>query len=175
MRPAGYTLIELLVVMAIMSIMAVVGFVNFKDFSSEQVTVKAIGQIQSLLRLAQSNATSGILCSAPQAAKLWYLVITSTNVDLSCDTATTVNAYHRGYPTDNVTISVKCSTGDTSGITLPVTISYFPLSGQISFKGSDSSTVCSNTNSLFITATNTQNISLTKSLTISKGGAIDVQ
>ena len=60
----GFTLIELLVVIAITSILAVMGFVNFKDFSSNQISVKAAGEIQTILRLAQSNATSSTLCDS---------------------------------------------------------------------------------------------------------------
>lgn len=175
MRSAGYTLIELLVVISIISLMAVVGFVNFKGFSADQVAIKAVGQIQSLLRLTQSNATSSTLCRG-ETAKLWYLVITTdpANVDVRCDTATVVNAYHRSYPIDNVTVSVKCSSGDISGVNLPVTVSYSPLFGQINFMGTDGSVICNSTNSLFITATK-QNATNTKSLSITKGGAIDVQ
>lgn len=176
MRSAGYTLIELLVVISIIALMAVVGLVNFKGFSADQVTIKAVGQIQSLLRLTQSNATSSTLCNG-ETAKLWYLVITTNNpasIDVRCDTATIVNAYHRSYPIDNVTVLVKCSSDDISGVNLPVTVSYSPLFGQINFIGTDGSIICSSTNSLFITATK-QNATNTKSLSITKGGAIDVQ
>ena len=59
---AGYTLVELLVVISILAVLGVFVIVNFKNFAQDQVINKSIGQMQSVLRLAQSNATSGAFC-----------------------------------------------------------------------------------------------------------------
>lgn len=182
MRPAGYTLIELLVVIAIMSILAVGGFVNFKDFSAGQVAIKAAGQIQTYLRLAQSNATSSTTCNG-QGAIMWYLVFTSaTDIDLRCDTATTTNAYYKNYSLESG-VQIDSITGSSCGATAlsinSVIVKYAVGTGTFSFSANDSSgnpvnATCLGSSSLTFTTKYISSNS-TRSFTITKGGAINVQ
>lgn len=175
MRSAGYTLIELLVVISIISIMSVMGFISFKGFASDQVSKKAAGQVQTILRLAQSNATSATLCNG-QGALSWYLKFLSNakTIELHCSN-NSADYLQRIYILDNATVSIKCSPASISSLSLPVTISYSPLSGTVSFTGDTLDTCISQATSLFIKITNSQDPASTKSLTISKGGTINVQ
>lgn len=87
MRSAGYTLIELLVVITIIGILSVVAFVNFKDFASTSALNKAAGEIQSFLRLAQSNATSSTLCNG-EGGKDWKVTFNSETIVITCGSDT---------------------------------------------------------------------------------------
>ncbi len=88
MRSAGYTLIELLVVISIIGILSVVGFVNIKDFSSAQALKKAAGDVQSFLRLAQSNATSSAFCNKVGVVDVygvsWKVTFSPSDVVITC-------------------------------------------------------------------------------------------
>lgn len=56
---SAYTLIEILVTLTIIGILFSVGFANFRDFSRRQAISGESKSIQSDLRLAQQQATSG--------------------------------------------------------------------------------------------------------------------
>lgn len=169
----GYTLIELLVVISIMALLSFAGFVNFKGFSSDQVTIKAAGQIQTLLRLARSNATSSTLCNGSVATS-WYLnFISSTAIYLNCNPGGTT----RRYDLENAQLSI---TGD-SGCSIPLAaaVSYSPGVGKQTFSSDDDTVAtrnCLNSPIITFTVSNTINPSASsKSFNISKGGAVDVQ
>ena len=158
----GFTLIELLVVIAIISIMSVLAYVNFKDFSADQALNKAVGQIQTYLRLAQSNATSSTLCNT-QSATSWSLKFTSTStIELHCSNPADILS--KSYTLEGVQMQIKCG---ADVLALPTTFTYSTGVGTLT-------TACSGT--VTFTITNTSNPGAAgKSFNISKGGAIDVQ
>jgi len=160
----GYTLIELLVVIAIVTLLATLGFVNFKDFAAQQVTIKAAGQIQTLLRLAQSNATSSTLCNG-QGATSWFLSFTSSSIDLRCNPG---NFLKNTYTLENASLQLQCS--GASNLSFPATFTYVTGVGTLT-------TACPQTStSIIFTISNTLNPSASpKTFSISKGGAINVQ
>ncbi len=171
MSESGYTLIELLVVISIISIMSVMGFISFKGFAEDQATKKAEGQIQSLLRLAQSNATTSTLCNG-QGATSWSLkFVDSTHMELHCDPG---DVKAREYTFENAQVEVKGDSGCLIG--LPVAISYAPGLGTQSLSSGDISTTgaCLQSSAVTFTITNTLNNS-SKSFKMSKGGAINAQ
>lgn len=159
----GFTLVELLVVMSIIALLGIFGFANFKRLAQSQVVNKAVIQVQTALREAQSNATAGVLC-----AGTWSVKLNTTGVDLKCDSTKT-------YVLENAQISsITCSSG--TSLTLPVTISFTPLSGLLSFSGTSGTDVClSSTPSLIVKLVNVKDSSLFKTVTINKGGGISVQ
>lgn len=167
MRSAGFTLIELLVVISIISILSVVGFVNFKGFSEDQATDKAVGQIQTLLRLAQSNATSGILCGTSGGVP-WSLILNSTSIDLACGST---NIVQKTYTLDSsAEIDTIIGSGCTGSI-MPVYLTYSPGVGALTFYAPGASNTCNASVSWTFTIKNTRN-NTTKSFIQSKGGAI---
>ncbi len=158
----AYTLIELLVVIAIIGILSLVGFVNFKSFSADQVAVKAAGQIQSYLRLTQTNASTSTKCPVPppatdQGAISWYLVFSGNTINVECDTTATPGVLYRTYTLDsNVQVTNACSNPIIYTIgsgTLPSTVSDC----TITVKNSSSATAA------------------IKTISVTKGGAISVQ
>ena len=167
----GFTLIELLIVISIIAIISVVGFVNFKGFSDDQVTINAVGQIQSTLRLAQSNATSSTLCNN-SATTSWYLNFTSsTAFQLNCNPGGfTVKSYTLTDATVAITGSLGCS------IPYPATVSYLPGAGKQTISSSGALASCLQSTKITFTVSNTKNPSASPiPLNISSGGAINVQ
>lgn len=184
----GYTLIELLVVISIISILAIVGFVNFKDFSSDQVAIKAVGQIQSLLRLAQSNATTSTLCKKTdgtyEGGVSWSLIFRTTDsvdkaIDLACGP---LNVIQKTYILENAIIySFKGFDCGSTG-TLPFTITYSNITsangvGALTFSYPGASPTCLTSTTWTFIVKNTLDTTTTKTKTfiLSKGGTIDVQ
>lgn len=171
----GYTLVELLVVLTIISIVGILVFVNFRTLSEDQVLKKAIGQVQTSFRLAQSNATSGYLC-AGQGGASWSVQFGSDNtkVEIYCDKTTMVQ---KSYTLENATVtSIQgsgCSSPYTSPFTTPIKITYSPLYGNPKFEGPTDTCFTTNSPSIVFTLTNTKGN--TKSFKLSKGGAIDIQ
>lgn len=60
--PKGFTLIELLVVIAIMAIVGTFAIANYRSFGQDKDLESAALDIQSLVKVAQTNATTNIKC-----------------------------------------------------------------------------------------------------------------
>lgn len=159
----GFTLIEILVVISIMALLAVGSFVYFKDFSARQYTNKAAGEIQSLFRLAQSNATSSTICKKGDGTNdqsKWSLKFFNDHqtIKLLCGQD---NTEKRTYILENARFE--------SSRNLPVQVNYAPGSGVLTFSCEPD---CNSAQSLTFTLNPGAN---QKTLTISKGGAVNVQ
>ncbi len=165
MRSAGYTLIELLVVISIIGILSVVAFVNIKDFSSAQDLKKAVGEVQTYLRLAQSNASSSTLCNGVGGV--------SWNVIFNADSTIQINCGPTNYLIKTLTlqtgIAIKSPIKTNCDLTLPVTIVYSALKGVPTIPGSTCWT------GVDVTITLDNGKGKTKSLILTSGGAINVQ
>lgn len=174
----AFTLIELLVVIAITAILGVVAFVNFKDFAQDQILNKAQGQIQTYLRLAQANATAGVICNNQGGAD--WRVRLDTDIGLECSTNNFENIYSiKTLTLENVKIasvgSPTCSAVCSNASCLPLYVSYSKLSGSVKIKSDVEQTSCLKTsNQILINIKNLKTDKI-KSFTISKGGAIDAQ
>lgn len=80
----AFTLVELLVVITILGIIGAYTISNYRSFGEEQKLKSAALDIQSLLRQAQINATTGVKCNN-SPAKGWRVYFTSTTaLDLQC-------------------------------------------------------------------------------------------
>ncbi len=190
MRPAGFTLsarsaraftlIELLVVISIIAILGVAVLINYKDFSQNQVLDEAISQVQTLLRLAQANASAGVVCQNQGGAD-WRVnfKLDMISLDLECS----LNNFVDTYPVKTLTLknaqidSVKsptCSASCSSSSCLPLYVAYSKVDSSVKINGNDQSSCFNSSNQILINIQNlkTKNI---KSFTISKGGAIDAQ
>lgn len=192
MKPAvypgwGYTLIELLIVISIMAILGVIGFVGFKNFAEDQILTKAVGVVQTVLRLAQSNATAGTFCNGSGGA-IWRVKFEDPlKLDLICalPIATPPVAYTlRSYNLENAKVlsitSSACSSPPPIFPGYYLFVNYSPLSGKVDFYRADGNNSCINGNqsipnpTLTIELQNTKN-NKTKKIILSKGGSIDVQ
>lgn len=60
--PKGFTLIELLVVIAIMAVVGTFAIANYRSFGEDKELESIALDIQSLVRTAQTNATTGKKC-----------------------------------------------------------------------------------------------------------------
>lgn len=172
----GFTLIELLVVISIISIMSIFAFVNFKDYAAEQVTPKAAGQIQSLIKLAQSNATSSTICTSSVASTSWSLeFLNATTIKLDCYNNTTKYP-QKTYTLQNASMEILCSSVSGSNL-IPITFTFTSGTGALAVtNGTPPSPSCLTSPSFLFKITNTLNPAVgIKEFKVSKGGAIDVQ
>lgn len=163
---AGFTLIELLVVISIIGVLSVVGYANFKNFGNSQIAKKGAGEVQTFLRLAQSNASTSTLCNG-QPAQGWSLKFTEpSKVELHCDPTdykkNTLNL-------ENATISFDCSIH--CSLTNPI-FKYAIGSGSLTI--SPTSNELGASDFVIITITNSKDGSK-ESFKITKQGAINVQ
>lgn len=156
----GFTLVELLVVIAIMAITGMYVLSNYGSFGQDRNLKNAALDIQSLLRQAQVNSTSGLKCQ-DQASSGWLVAFsTSTAMDLKCD-----NSSGRSNPLKTLGLPTNISVQVISGVCTPTYAKFTPLYGTMT---SD----C--TNAITITLTNSSS-GHTKSLTVEQGGRIYAQ
>ena len=81
---SGFTLVELLVVITIMAITGVFAFANFGSFGEDQKLKSAVQDVQSLIRQAQSNASTNTKCSTGYSATWQVNFENATTVKLEC-------------------------------------------------------------------------------------------
>lgn len=173
----GFTLIEILIVMVIISIIGVGAFVNFRTLSQDQVITKAFNETQSYLRLAQSNSTTGVICPGQTESVSWKVRFNSNrkDFDLTCGPSDSVQSSMSLVEAE--IFELHCLTSGNN-FSLPLTVEFAPLTGKVIFDAEDSCIDSSSTSSIKITIKNPKNTNSatnTKSFTITKGGAIDVQ
>lgn len=165
---SGFTLIELLVVISIMAIIGVFTLANYGSFGEDQKLKTAVLDIQSLLRLAQSNSTSGLKCQG-QSVLDWRVVFTdTTNLDLKCRHSSGISGSLKSLAlTTNIEID-----SITSGTCTPTLVKYAPLFGTMTANcGSNLVTVTLRNNKISTNCTGS-NLEKCKSLTIEQGGRI---
>lgn len=160
----AFTLIELVVAISIMAIIGVIAFANYKPFGEDQNLKSAVLDIQSLLKTAQTNATTNLKCNT-QSGATWKVEFSSdkTTINLKCQPpASLIKTLQLGtnITVDSVTGVVGCQ------VSFPVTISFDPLSSKANFEGSTTSCTA-----LTINLKNTKTNS-TKSFIIEQGGRI---
>lgn len=79
----GFTLVEILVGLTIIGLLFGFGYVSFRDFARRQSLSGVAKSLISDLRLAQTNALSGIkpdnpFCNSPNTLQAWRVGFTST-------------------------------------------------------------------------------------------------
>lgn len=166
----GFTLVELLVVMAIIALVSVFTFSNYKSFGQDQSLKNAALDIQTQLRAAQTNATTNLQCGSEYSA-IWQVEFTSdaTTVNLKCSLSPDIQKTLK-LDTDIKVLEVS---GTSCPSTLPFTVSFKPLSGNMEIYDS-TPTLMSSCSLLTVTLQHTQTTN-TKLLNIEKGGKVYVQ
>ncbi len=132
--PNAFTLIELLVVITVMAITGIFTLANYRFFGEDQNLKNAALDIQSFLRLAQTNATSGIKCQG-QGQLGWLVAYTgNTGFDLKCRNSagisSSVKTLSLAGGSNNISIdSVKAG---ESVCPVNTTFTFAPLTGIMS-------------------------------------------
>lgn len=178
----GFTLIELLVVITIIASLAVLVFPQFGTFNKSSDLQNAAATLQTALRNAQNNATSGIVCwISTSAASSWNIKFDVSSYSLE---ATCVGSIGAGTPTPpamakyNLPKGVSISGIQFNGCSFPVLATDQPkvifanISGAISFEsGSSDCPVGFSTTKMTVILSSSSG---QKSVIIEKGGSIYV-
>ncbi len=129
----GFTLVELLVVLAIMAIVGVFTLANYKSFGEDQKLKSAVLDIQSLLRQAQTNATTNVKCDTGYGARWMVTFVDATTFNLQCtENSSDIWLKKSSKLGSNITMQVDPSLNcpDSGQI---FSIAFAPLSGKIEF------------------------------------------
>lgn len=136
MKSAGYTLIELIVVLTILTIIGVLALANYKPFGEDQNLKNTVSDVQSILRQAQTGATTNTLCNGSPAAT-WYVELFKSlqYVILKCQVppagAIQIKALQlTGNTIDSISEAAGCSP------TTDLRVSFAPLNSTATFLGS---------------------------------------
>lgn len=171
---SAFSLIELLVVLGIMSIIGVVSIANFGSFGESQKLGNAASDIQSLLKLSQTNAGSRVVCGGNFGASWWVDFSSSSQVlNLKCAVPATpvqtvkTHSLAESLGVDSVSADSFCS------FTYPITIKFSPLYSHVSFSDASGASCVTNAKFLTIIIKNSKN-SEQKSIKVDKGGAVSV-
>lgn len=172
----GFTLIELLVVMAIIGILGVFTLANFSGFGETKKLDNAVLDIQSILRTAQSNATSNVQCT--QFSAVWQVEFSADGVttNLKCQNPLPTPLPTPPLPTPvtkktsqfdtNISIqSVLQRMGTNCPTSLPFTVSFAPITGNMTI---GSSSACQEITLIL----RNSKANVTKTLNIDRGGRI---
>lgn len=169
----GFTLVELMVVISIISILSLIGVASFKSFSDKQPGIKAQGEVQTLLRLAQSNASTSTLCNGVGSTS-WSLMFMSDKktIELHCEPG---DVTHKTYTLENAEIEeIKCGTLPASS--LPVSFNYSTGATQLAFlELHPTGNTVIDASSCTVKIKNLRDTTQILKLTISKGGTINVE
>lgn len=184
---AGFTLVELLVVITIMAVTGIFAFANFGSFGEEQKLKNAALDIQSLLRTAQTNAVTNVICNTQGAAN-WQVefLADKKTINLWCkETSDSASTLKKTLSLEtNIEIELAASSFGARADE-PVTVcpksapilTFTPLNNKIDLGGKDSkgaSISKFSCDKLIFKLTNTKTGS-TKDLIIERGGRVYVQ
>lgn len=185
-RFGGFTLIELMVVISILALLAVGFFVNFKSFGEDAALKNTASDIQSALRLAQSNATTGVKCGNNGGAS-WYIQFNGRSTfNLRCSTQGDFDPPVRKWSIPlpvyiseiNGIRPTPCSSSFTPLGTIAVGIyaNFSYLGGKANFIDRDLTKDClGKSTTMVIKLKKSSDEGALKTVTLDKGGSVDVQ
>lgn len=164
----GFTLVEILVSIGIMALLTAVTIPNLREFSKNQELDNAASTVLNTLKTAQSSANSRITCPHGDISDFWTVRLTSTHFSLishcqrlNTDVVISTNLYSADDKTAFSAINDRC-TGETIDIIFSNSgTEYRCFSQTVSSTGDVKLTLSSG--------------SLTKTVSIEKGGVIKVE
>ncbi len=180
---AGFTMIELLIVMAIMATLTGVMIPNLRGYNTNQKLVEAASQVQSDIRLIQTNATSGVKCTSSTAAT-WYLQVdpnkpAAYKIGNTCLTAAEASAETRTFSSGVTIKSIQYTTGvstTTASLANCTRVSFSNIYSNLSFSNSNATCSISNAvDQVTITLSSSATGAITNQVVISKGGSVSVK
>ncbi|OGE64584.1 hypothetical protein A3J13_01480 [Candidatus Daviesbacteria bacterium RIFCSPLOWO2_02_FULL_36_8] len=185
----GFTLVELLVSISVIAILSTVGFIEYRTFSANQILNSSVNDVQSFLRVAQSNATAAVTLTSGgvnYSCKNWVATFRTDgkNIDLICEEAVLVNYQDHIKSTlilpANVTIGgISTSCIGSTFPTYSTSVAFSALYGKPSIvmaRGAGPPSECISTTDMIVTIQYSQgSTTFTKKITISTGGKIDAE
>lgn len=191
MNSRGFTLVELLVVVAIISGLAGVFVPKFLNYSGFQELQNAAANLQSTVRLAQSNAQAGTVCMTGTSADNWYLKFSGSNTYLletvcagptpgegtptPTPPASTAYKFPAGVSIDRIELN-SCPDIDLKDSEIKIIFSN--ISGAVKFEVSGSNVGCGSSsyaNTLTIKLKSSSDLENAMSVYIEKGGSVYVK
>ncbi len=181
----GFTLIELMVVISILAILAVSFFVNFKSFGEDAALKNAASDIQSALRLAQSNALSGVKCGNEGGVPWSIQFRDRSTFNLICSISGSLDPSIIRRWSIPLPIYISeiyavrpnaCTSSFTPSGTISstITINFSYSEGKATFIDTAKDCLGKSTG-LVIKLKNNNNDAALKTVTLDKGGSVDVQ
>lgn len=184
----GFTLIELLVVIGIIATLTAFLLPNLTSFGTKQNLSDSADNLQSLLRTAQNNATSGVSCPvAGETPVDWNVLIQGNSYTLTqdCKDADGTTQYHAiktydaatwGTVISGISLSNPGSCSPSFSAPGGVWIVFPGITGPVTFPHTDGSSCPSpNYASMTVTLQVSNNAGATKTVQIDKGGSISTQ
>lgn len=175
MNNKGFTLIELLVVISIMALLATVSFAKYASLREDQYLKNAANELQSLVRVAQTNAGSGVLCGSVPGATWLVEFIDSKTIDLKCYISDPAAISQKTLLlTNNIEVSGISGTGNCD---VPVRVNFAPLYGTVTFtsKNLPYGSCFQSSNELTVTLRKIDGTGVTKVITFNKGGSVEIK
>lgn len=177
----GFTLLELLVVISIMAILTVIAVPSFNEYSKNQKLNDAANNLQSVLRQAQNNAQTGTVCTIggnTYTASSWKIIFNASNYSVSpvCIGVLPPTPVSQQYSLPSGVIISAVKNKDNCG-ELSEGVSYKNLSSEVVFDLANCNVNVNDTlNITFcLTDSNCPDGSMTKTVSIEKGGGIYVK
>lgn len=163
--PNAFTLIELLVVISIIAVIGIYALSNYRTFGEDKKLNNSVLDVISLLRQAQTNAATNVIC----AGGTWQVKFADTKtINLKCSTSPVAKTLQLDQ---NILISLVSGNHLNCPAVPPPSfaITFETLTGKINL-------VNPNCTALTVTLTNNTNTNTnTKSLIIEQGGRIYAQ
>lgn len=183
MKKNGYTFIELLVVITIMVLLGAGILLQQNLIKEDNVLTGAASDLQSFLRLAQSYATTSVLCEGV-GSSAWTIEPRKNAgkdvLDLKCDQPDPKPAIWQKTFNLNPNIEISSIGGNNSGgcnanyPTQNLTIRYPVLSAKPNFDSPVGNSCVLSSTYLDFTLKNTKTTK-TIIVTVDKGGTVDVK
>lgn len=193
---SAFTLIELLIVVSIIGVLSLIGYANLGSTKEEKSFLNVAEEIQSLIKTAQTNATSVVVCGRnPNAAKWFVSIVDNKTLRLGCyhnikasqavcgvtPESTDSKTLELSRINPNTVIETVIGSPNNAG-TINITICFSPLLSEVDtttitkpveFYHSASSAF-SNNSDIRVNLKNNKTNRL-KTVILNKGGAINVQ
>lgn len=176
MKKLGFTLVELLVVITIMAIVGVFAFANLRSFGEDKKLQNSAVDLQSLLKVAQTNATTGLKCGTTASA-IWLVEFKdAVTLDLKCQVPPAAAVIIKSLTLKGAEIQT-IQTAKSCQVQLPLRVIYNNIFGYATFEYAIGGGCIGDTSAVIVKLQTMENAisNVTINVTITKGGAISIE